>query len=99
MTKFNCIYCQQLADGEDDGIFVCENCQVTFECNPNTYEIWWIFFDGLIEYQISLNIEHKVTGVFNKNTFDNFIVNYIPDINPTNAQQWLERLLNLRIFL
>lgn len=93
----NCLYCQQLTSDEGEGVFICEDCDVIFECSSPS-NIYWIFFN-LKKYKIGVDVEHKIMQIFNKDSFNCFIVNYLPDVNPNNINQLLDRLLNLRVFL
>jgi hypothetical protein len=58
-------------------------------------------FKGNIEYHISLSYEEKDCWIiFHEGHIRKIIkFNFLPDINPDNVKQWLERLLNMKAFL
>ena len=103
----NCKYCNQPTEDRLNAcIKECNSCRATFYFyrSPNSPTPHTIQLKHK-EYLIELDFDEQVCqlwypGPFH-DSYDTYLVqlDYIPDINPTNINRWLERLLNLKAFL
>lgn len=106
----NCTFCDKILI-DNNGFFKCyhNNVDVTYLCHGklNNYSIWYTTFvisEKQIQWQITLSHRDNTTILIKRlesNSHDPKIIlklNHIPKINPTNANHWLDKLLNLKAF-
>jgi len=104
----NCIYCQNHLDGGDAGVYNCIKCpiHVRYICSGDwaAPDIYYIQFN-FPKYLIEMKIVDQCTNVFylpepnGIDIPDNIMhLPYVPDITPQTAQEFLDRVLNLKAF-
>ena len=97
----NCPYCNNiLPDYHSGSMFSCDhpNVIVKFICSGEQSNPTIIYTQfRLNTYLIELNHDDQLTRLFNSKSRI-LSLNHIPKINPTNAEHWLDKLLNLKAF-
>lgn len=105
----NCPFCKQLSEDIDEGppfkIYQCRNHSEWLIEYPEDNPLYkWIGISN-DEFLIELNISDQQTALYNmketpRNPDDHSCIrmNYLIDLTPENAKQWIERLLKLKSF-
>lgn len=101
---FRCLFCDadiSWPSKDHPGWFDCTKCPVHTRFivsgdfrYPDVNYIHFRCWQWLIE----LNLDDKMTFIFDPNDRRFMTLNYLPDIDPSNAKEWLERLVKLKAF-
>jgi hypothetical protein len=105
MNKHNCLYCnKELNDNGTPNFFQCKDCNsniITDRNNNNRLTYFEVKTEGYTvgvypdEYKCKLFI-----NTYQPETFKPVLtLNYIPEINPSNVKDWIDRILALKCFL
>jgi hypothetical protein len=100
----NCTFCQTNIDNSSVGpcAYFCNHCNTDYYYNDESpQELLYITFE-LDNYLIELDINNKLCKLYKGSPINNkymFTLDYIPNITPNNANYWLNRFLNLKVFL
>lgn len=94
-----CQFCQHKLIETQSGHSQCNNCPIQVRyVHWSTQEIIAIFLQVNEEYIIDLALSEQKCYLI-KGTFKKVVsLNYLPKINPNNANHWLTKLLNLKAF-
>lgn len=98
---YQCLYCSSAGlnySGYDDDTYntntlACAKCHTTY----------WVINDQLShlcfigKFIVNINVQTNSTSIY-KN-YKTITLDYLPDITPATAQQWAERIYNLKVFL
>lgn len=101
----NCHYCNKFIADDTTGISntYCVDCRVLHVCLDNKimglrlFTARWVDMN-YFEYSVDLKPEVSKCSVYKDHKL---IVNldYLPDVQPDNIEDWISKLLNLKAFL
>lgn len=96
-----CHFCQQEAP-EDSSLgtlrytyYVCEPCNTTYAYHYSGYRGYWIQSSDIC---VLVRPFHDVKTKITQGNKELVALNYIPDITPSNVQDWVTRLSKLKVF-
>jgi len=103
-----CYYCTTELEHNGGGIFKCFTCPhlVTYICSGSSSKIHVRTVDIVLpSYVCSLEQDAKQCNLYDRRPNEVGLslqrilsLNYLPDITPDNALDWIERLLKLKVF-
>jgi hypothetical protein len=105
--NINCYFCSTELEHHGGGIFKCFVCphMVTYICSGSSAKIHVRTVDIVLNpYVISLEQDSKHCVLYEYFQLGGdwpdriLFLNYLPEITPDNAIQWIERFLKLRAF-
>lgn len=99
-----CPFCQEETEGSGSGIYQCNKCPIptSFICSgnlssPDIIYIQFVFDEFLIELDMDDRKCHLfLLGHPHCNLI--FSISHVPNITPTNAQDWLKKFFHLKAF-
>ena len=93
-----CLYCNNELELHL-GYYKCASCKVKFEYLISLKkELGWIIYE-FENYILEISVRKNKTYLLNDKRYNIILeLNYIPDINPSNAKYWFDKLLNLATF-
>ena len=103
----NCPYCGNKTIKSADDIIICFNKFTCTECNKLGIEIEFVnvisdkpecIWFKIDNYIIILNIKDNECYLYNKRGPIILNINTVIDVNPINANLWLNKLLKLNVF-
>jgi hypothetical protein len=104
MSKSTCLYCKNELSPQ----YRCEHCP----CRPQYWgrrlksgDLEYVAVQfNIDDYIIELDFEDKICGLFLPKIWQSrgnkpiIKLNYLADITPVNAKEWLDKLLKIKVF-
>lgn len=93
----NCYFCK--TEGDDSDSLMCYNCPTKVWNTANSMGRVLLVYMYVDNYTIGLDIYDNYCFIINEKQEYLLKMNYIPQVNPNNVEQYVKKLLKLKAFL
>ena len=79
-------------------LYLCSDCRIGYKLDHDN-EIKLVIFVMMLDYDMTINVQENTFKLIKRKEQSEIIkLNYLPPIFPSNAQEWLDKFLNLKAF-